>query len=114
MSANKRDPELHAPPEKKRKKVAGKAPTGVHCIAPGCRQYYYKCPSKHFQRVPKDKPQLLGQWLQRMKLKDPPKQEYARVCSDHFTDDDYQTTGTVTGTGEIVYQDQQAENQCCA
>ena len=102
MDANNAD--RLAPPPKKKKTGSTKAPTGTHCIAPGCTQFYYKSPGKHFHRLPVNKPQLLRQWLQRLKRQDPPESKYARVCSDHFLDTDYKTKGIITNDGGFCFE----------
>ena len=58
---------------------------GVHCIAPGCTNYFYKGGKQHFHRLPLKNKALLKSWLQKIKRKDPPVNEYARVCSDHLS-----------------------------
>ena len=65
-----------------------KPKTGVHCMAPGCVSWYYKCKEKKFHRLPKQESRR-KQWLQMLKLACPPAAGSARVCSYHFTDDDY-------------------------
>ena len=65
-----------------------KPKTGVHCMAPGCVNWYYKCKDKKFHRLPKQESRR-KHWLQILKLACPPAAGSARVCSDHFTDDDY-------------------------
>ena len=65
---------------------------GVHCMAPGCTNWFYKESVKSkaitYHRLPRDELQR-KRWLQVMKLVKPPTVESARVCSEHFVDADY-------------------------
>ena len=63
--------------------------TGINCIAPGCTNYYGKDNTVHYHRVPADRIQA-QEWLNKLKLARPPRLEYARVCSNHFSDDQYE------------------------
>ncbi|KAG1696633.1 Endochitinase [Nymphon striatum] len=62
--------------------------SGVHCIAPGCTNYYAKNNDVHYHRLPLKRPDILSRWLQIMKLLRPPV-KWARVCSVHFVKPDY-------------------------
>ena len=92
--------EMSGPSHKKRRTGVG----GSHCIAPGCTNYYYKDSSKHYHRLPLKNKTLLKAWLQRLKRKDPPVNEYARVCSDHFVpDQDYHRKGMIMPDGSFNF-----------
>ena len=67
--------------------------TGMHCMAPGCSNNHRKNPEVHFHRLPWRHQLVVQQWLARMKLARPPKLQYARVCSQHFVEDDYELKG---------------------
>lgn len=76
---------------------AGKLKTGgMHCIAPGCSNFYYKNKSVAYHRFPTNGSRL-KKWMQVLKRKEFPAMEYARVCSDHFLDSDYAWKGTFVG-----------------
>ena len=41
---------------------------GKHCIiAPGCTNYYYKTPNKHFHELPLKDDKCLAKWLHNLK-----------------------------------------------
>ena len=81
---------------------------GVHCIAPGCTNYFYKLYNKggkqhfHSHRLPLNNKALLKSWLQNIKRKDPPVNEYARVCSDHFKPECYRQKWSFDSSGALV------------
>lgn len=78
----------------------GPRQTGIHCIGPGCHNYFYNKKKKvHYHRLPLKNPVLLKQWLQKMKRSDPPVNTYARVCSEHFLDSDYVYVGSFDDSG---------------
>ncbi len=63
----------------------------THCIAPGCTNYYSKTDKDiHCHCFPKNNDGLCKEWITKMKLANPPKLKCARVCSAHFTDQDYE------------------------
>ena len=62
-------------------------------MARGCTNYYYKDSSAHYHRLPLNDKGRLKQWLQMMKLKNPPVNDSVRVCSRHFADKDYEYKG---------------------
>lgn len=66
---------------------------GKHCIAPGCTNYYYKTPEKHFHALPLRDRARLAKWLHNLKRKNAPVNKHAHVCSDHFVDEDYEQEG---------------------
>ncbi len=67
----------------------------INCMAPGCTNYKSKTDENvHYHRVPKDNEKLCNEWINKMKLANPPKLQYARVCSAHFTDEDYELKGS--------------------
>ena len=77
---------------------------GVHCIVPGCSTYFYKggkC-AQHFHRLPLKNKALLKSWLQNIKRKDPPVNEYTRVCSDHFESECYRQKRSFDSSGALV------------
>ena len=74
---------------------------GVHCMAPGCTNWYYRCKEKTFHRLPTNESQQ-KRWLQKLKLASPPSAKSARVCSDHFVDGDYKTKDTYDEQGHLV------------
>ncbi|KAJ8271055.1 hypothetical protein GJAV_G00122250 [Gymnothorax javanicus] len=78
-----------------------KRQVGMHCIAPGCQNYFYNNKERvHYHRLPLRNASLLSKWLQKLKRADPPVNSYSRVCSDHFLDTDYVFTGCFLETGE--------------
>ena len=44
--------------------VIKKNVSGVHCVAPGYKNYFHKDVNASFHRLPSDKQQLLRRWLQ--------------------------------------------------
>ena len=78
-----------------------KKKTGVHCMAPGCTNWYYKCKDKTFHRLPRKDLQR-KRWLQILKLACPPEASSARVCSDHFSDADYKKKNVCDRNGQTV------------
>ncbi len=75
---------------------------GKHCIAPGCTNYYYKAQDRHYHQLPLNDKSRLKQWLQSMKRKAAPVNSHARVCSDHFTQEDYEVEGFLDEMGVLV------------
>ena len=67
--------------------------TGMHCMAPGCTNNRKNNTQVHYHRLPLSNKPLLKQWMAKMKLANPPKLSFARLCGQHFTPDDYQTKG---------------------
>jgi len=66
---------------------------GVHCVAPGCTNFYYRdALNVSFHRLPSDKQQL-KRWLQSLKRKNMPNLHYGRVCSEHFVEEDFVQKG---------------------
>ena len=65
----------------------------MFCIAPGCSNSFYKTKDRethvHYHNLPLKRPSVLRRWLTVMKRKTPPVNSSAKVCSDHFVDDDY-------------------------
>jgi len=78
--------------------------SGVHCVAPGCTNYFYKDALTHlnvsFHRFPSDKQQL-KRWLQSLKRTNMPNLQYGRVCSDHFMEEDFVTKGRFKDDGSF-------------
>lgn len=86
---------------------------GVHCMAPGCANVYYSKPGVSYHRLP-SKGSRVTEWLQAMKRKDWPNIQYARVCSDHFTDEDYmyKTVKSDDGTLKQIKTSKLTEKAC--
>ncbi len=75
--------------------------SGMHCIAPGCTNHFYKKQEKvHYHRLPVANKELLRKWLQKMKRANPPVNCNSRVCSNHFLPEDYVLTGYFNELGE--------------
>ena len=75
---------------------------GKHCIAPGCTNYYYKTPNKHFHELPLKDDKRLAKWLHNFTRKNAPVNEHALVCSDHFTSEGYVHEGSFDDSGAFV------------
>ncbi len=76
---------------------------GIHCIAPGCTNYYYnKVKGVHYHRLPLKNRSLLKKWLQMLKRADPPVNAHSRVCSKHFLQSDYIPGGKFAESGEYL------------
>ena len=60
----------------------------------GAPNFYYTDSTVHYHRLPLNNKPLLKQWIQKMKLKDPPVNKHSRVCGAHFLDEDYITKGS--------------------
>ena len=58
------------------------------CIAAGCKNRS-NMKGIHFHRLPLRNPALLKLWLAKLKLKNPPVNAYAKICSAHFHPDCY-------------------------
>ena len=58
------------------------------CMAPGCSKND-RDKTLYFHRLPLSKPNLLKNWLAKMKLKNPAISKNSRVCSSHFAPDCY-------------------------
>ncbi len=85
------------------KRKRGHSGNGIHCIVPGCTNYFYNVKRKkgiHYHRLPVGNKTLLGKWLQNLKRADPPVHSNSRVCSSHFLPDDYVLAGSFTESGE--------------
>ena len=72
-------------------------------MAPGCVNTFYRNVRVHYHRLPVSNPAQLKQWLQVMKRKECPDLKYARVCSEHFTDEDYVFKGSFAADGSFNY-----------
>lgn len=63
-------------------------------MVPGCSNSFYSIQGRatpvHFHHLPVKRPAVLRRWLAGMKRKNPPARSTAKVCSDHFVDDDYE------------------------
>ena len=75
--------------------------TGINCMVPGCTNYRGKDNTVQYHRIPADK-DMAQQWLRVTKLANPPKLQYARLCSAHFTDDCYELQNYFDKTGKFV------------
>ncbi|CAG5887278.1 unnamed protein product [Menidia menidia] len=66
---------------------------GHFCIAPGCSNIYYKVKSEgkniHFHSLPLRRQVVLQRWLTALKQDSSKVSRTARVCSDHFIEEDY-------------------------
>jgi len=78
--------------------LGSKNVSGVHCVAPGCTNYFYKDANVSFHRLPSDKQQL-SRWLQSLKRKNMPNLQYGRVCSEHFVEEDFVKKGRFKNDG---------------
>ena len=58
------------------------------CIAAGCNNRS-NMKGIHIYRLPLRNPALLKLWLAKLKLKNPPVNAYAKICSAHFHSDCY-------------------------
>ena len=58
------------------------------CIAAGCKNRS-NMKGIHLHRLPLRSPALLKLWLAKLKLKNPPVNAYAKICSAHFHPDCY-------------------------
>ena len=60
---------------------------GNGCVVPGCKNRSYKpdCTGLTFHSFPKDNPELLSEWLIKMRLS-LNINDNSRVCSEHFID----------------------------
>ena len=54
-----------------------------HCIVPLCNNHS-GTPGISFHRLPLKDPDLLKQWLIKIRRENTPINEYSRVCSEHF------------------------------
>ena len=79
--------------------------SGMHCIAPGCTNHFYKKQEKvHYHRLPVANKELLRKWLQKMKRANPPVNCNSCVCSNHFLPEDYVLTEYFNELGEYREQ----------
>lgn len=74
-----------------RARVSVKAGIMVHCLAVGCSNTYKNSKGRiTFHKLPEDKYRR-KQWLAKIKREgELPRPENCRVCSDHFTTEDYE------------------------
>ena len=80
---------------------AKKNTSGVHCIAPGCVNHYYSNKEVHYHRIPSSKASE-RKWLHVLKRKEVPDRKFARVCSMHFMDSDYEYKSYFDTNGQFV------------
>ncbi|KAM5192996.1 uncharacterized protein ACMZJ9_012708 isoform 1-T2 [Mantella aurantiaca] len=59
------------------------------CAANGCKNRLSKGCGKHFFRFPMKNPEYLAKWLAIIRRDKWKPSIYSRLCSDHFTEDDY-------------------------
>ena len=81
--------------------------SGHTTFAAYCTNHFYSrdgSQRKHFHRLPLKNRTLLKSWLQKLKRKNPPVNEYARVCSDHFLPECYETKMPFDSSGCLVSQ----------
>ncbi|XP_047429079.1 transcription factor E2FC isoform X2 [Mugil cephalus] len=66
---------------------------GHYCIAIGCTNEFYRIKAKgklvHFHKLPLKRSAVLSRWLEALRRENPPMGRGARVCSDHFLEEDY-------------------------
>ena len=71
----------------------GRRKGGHYCIAPGCKNEFYRVKAKrkkiHFHTLPVKRSAVLLSWLAALKRETRPKGTDPRVCSDHFVEEDY-------------------------
>lgn len=79
---------------------------GHFCIAPGCTNEFYRLKAMnktvHFHHLPLTRKSVLLRWLAALKRKNPPVNSNARVCSDHFLDQDYVEEKVFNESGSLV------------
>ncbi|XP_031720258.1 protein Wiz-like isoform X2 [Anarrhichthys ocellatus] len=73
---------------------------GHFCIAPGCSNEFYRAKNEgktvHFHSLPFARHVVLRRWLAALRRGTTPVRRGARVCSEHFVDEDY--------VGESVFE----------
>lgn len=83
-------------------------------MPPGCTNYYYSNKDVHYHWLPLVDADRLRKWLQVLKRNNLPDTAFARVCSDHFIDSDYEFKGMFR---DGAYSRQQTSNltavACC-
>lgn len=62
----------------------------VHCCVPGCINHSSKTSNISYHRIPNDKG-LQKAWLARIRRDNLPPLQNCYVCSEHFTDDCFET-----------------------
>ena len=62
----------------------------VHCCVPGCINHSSKTSNISYHRIPNDKG-LQKAWLARIRRENLPPLQNCYVCSEHFTDDCFET-----------------------
>lgn len=85
-------------PKKKRTTTGG-----VHCIVPGCTNSFYNASGKHYHKLPLKNASLLKRWLQNIKRANSPVNDFSRVCSDHFCEEDYVQKGSFDDEGRHMF-----------
>ena len=78
---------------------------GHYCIAPGCKNEFYRVKAKdktvHFHKLPLKRRTVLLRWLAALKRESPPMGSDSRVCSEHFLEEDY-TEEKIFESGKLV------------
>ncbi|XP_063770430.1 THAP domain-containing protein 5-like [Pseudophryne corroboree] len=59
------------------------------CVAYGCNNHFVKGTGKQFFRFPMKDPERLSKWVVAIRRKNWKPSASSRICSDHFTDNDY-------------------------
>ncbi|XP_037621536.1 protein Wiz-like isoform X1 [Sebastes umbrosus] len=79
--------------ENKEPKASKRCKGGHYCIAPGCSNEFYRVKKQgkivHFHSLPLKRQVVLRRWLDALKRENPPVWRGARVCSEHFVNEDY-------------------------
>ncbi|XP_025416958.1 THAP domain-containing protein 1-like [Sipha flava] len=60
------------------------------CVAYGCANRASPEQSTQFFRFPHSNEELMKKWIEAIKRKHFKLSQYSRICSDHFTNDDFQ------------------------
>ncbi|KAL5245952.1 hypothetical protein ACI65C_013360 [Semiaphis heraclei] len=60
------------------------------CVAYGCQNRASPGQSTHFFRFPHSNEELMKKWIEAIKRKNFKPSQHSRICSDHFTNDDFQ------------------------
>uniref|UniRef100_A0A8C4DSN9 THAP-type domain-containing protein n=1 Tax=Dicentrarchus labrax TaxID=13489 RepID=A0A8C4DSN9_DICLA len=81
---------------------------GHYCIAPGCKNEFYRVKAKdktvNFHKVPLKQRTVLLRWLAALKRTSLPMSDDSGVCSDHFRVEDYIEEKTFECGKLVVHQ----------
>ena len=75
---------------------------GLHCIAPGCINYFYNNSCVRYHRLLVNHEATMRAWLHNLKRTNPPTHANARVCSNHFVESDYIKVGKFDEEGRFA------------